>query len=331
MRAQEIDCFARALACQPEQIGIFDLLSGAPTVRQLDPVDMVCLGGSGDYSVAVGGAWLPPALEAMRELCDLNKPTFASCWGFQAMARALGGTVVTDLGRAELGTVPVTLTPAGREDPVFGHFGPEIRTHMGHQDIVDSLPDSAVLLGSTDLVTNQAFRIDGKPIYCTQFHPELTLTTYMQRVWNYPWYVERIVGVPLEKFAPTCTETPEANQLLRRFVTHVFDTTRPSPLAPSPLAPHHSPLTTRPSPLAPHHSPLTTRPSPLAPHHSPLTTRPSPLAPHHSPLTTRPSPLAPHHSPLTTRPSPLAPHHSPLTTRPSPLAPGEGRVVRGEW
>ncbi|MFV1965802.1 MAG: type 1 glutamine amidotransferase [Pirellulaceae bacterium] len=223
MRGQEIECFARALDCGPEQIGIFDLLSGAPTVRQLDPVDMVLLGGSGDYSVAEGGTWLSPALEAMRELYDLNKPTFASCWGFQAMARALGGNVVTDLGRAELGTVPVQLTPAGREDPIFGHVGPELRTHMGHQDRVDQLPDNARLLASTDRVRNQAFCVDGKPIYCTQFHPELTLSTFLERVVNYPWYVERIAGVPLEAFVATCEETPEANALLRRFVTHVFE------------------------------------------------------------------------------------------------------------
>jgi GMP synthase (glutamine-hydrolysing) len=222
MRDQEVTCFARALNCDPDQIGIFDLLSGAPTVRQLDPIDMVLLGGSGDYSVAEGGSWLPPALEAMRELYDLNKPTFASCWGFQAMARALGGRVVTDLNRAELGTVPVYLTGAGREDPVFGHCGPDLQTHMGHQDIVDELPKNTILLASSDKVINQAFRVVGKPIYCTQFHPELTQATFLERVGAYPWYVERIAGLPLDVFISRCGETPAANQLLQRFVTLVF-------------------------------------------------------------------------------------------------------------
>ena len=113
MRQQEVDCFARAFQCDPCQILVHDLLAGAPTLSQLDAVDMVVLGGSGDYSVAEGGDWLPPVLEAMRELFDLSKPTFASCWGFQALAKALGGEVVTDLRRAELGTVEVFLTDQG--------------------------------------------------------------------------------------------------------------------------------------------------------------------------------------------------------------------------
>ncbi|MFG0261332.1 MAG: type 1 glutamine amidotransferase, partial [Novipirellula sp. JB048] len=94
MCAQEVDCFARALGCDAQRIRVFDLLSGVPTVEQLDQVDVVLLGGSGAYSVARGGDWILPALEAMRELFELGKPTFASCWGHQAMAQALGGEVV---------------------------------------------------------------------------------------------------------------------------------------------------------------------------------------------------------------------------------------------
>ena len=84
-------CFLTA-----RQIQVYDLLSGVPALRQLNDVDVVLLGGSGDYSVAAGGDWLQPALETMRELYELGKPTFASCWGFQALAKALGGEVITE-------------------------------------------------------------------------------------------------------------------------------------------------------------------------------------------------------------------------------------------
>ena len=107
MRLQEVGCFSRALRCDPEQIELFDLLTGAPDDSRLGRVDVVLLGGSGDYSVAQGGSWLGPALGAMRHLVEIAKPTFASCWGSQAMARALGGEVVTDMDRAELGTIEV--------------------------------------------------------------------------------------------------------------------------------------------------------------------------------------------------------------------------------
>ena len=70
MRRQEIGCFQRALDCGADRIEVFDLLAGVPTKRQLDQVDVVLIGGSGDYSVAEGGPWLDLALETMRELCE---------------------------------------------------------------------------------------------------------------------------------------------------------------------------------------------------------------------------------------------------------------------
>lgn len=221
MIPQEVDCFAEALGCGVEQILAFDLLTGVPTHAQTAAVDAVLLGGSGDYSVARGGPWLAAALDAMRDLHRLSKPTFASCWGFQAMARALGGEVVTDLSCAELGTEELQLTAEGAQDPVFGPLGSPFLAHVGHQDTVTRLPADAELLASTDRVTNQAFRIVGKPIYCTQFHPELTVQSMVERLTTYPEYIPKIIGVPLEEFVAGLQETPEANQLLRRFVNDI--------------------------------------------------------------------------------------------------------------
>lgn len=218
MRRQEVDCFARALGCDPVQIRVHDLLAAVPTVDQLNQVDVVLLGGSGDYSVAEGGEWLPPALEAMRELYVLSKPTFASCWGFQALAKAMGGEVVTDRSRAELGTVEVFLTDAGREDPLFSSLGDRFLAPMGHQDCVVALPPGAVRLASSEKVANQAFRFPGKPIYCTQFHPELNLEALIQRVRAYPQYVQSITGESIDAFSRRCQETPASNQLLKRFL-----------------------------------------------------------------------------------------------------------------
>ncbi len=224
MRQQEVGCFARAFRCPPDQIRPQDLLRGVPTRRQLDAVDVVLLGGSGDYSVAEGGAWFEVAMDSMRELYELSKPTFASCWGFQAMARAMGGEVVTDMSRAELGTLSLRLTEAGRRDEVFETLGSTFLAQMGHQDIVDRLPDDAILLASTDRVENQAFRFADKPIYCTQFHPELDRRALLERVRAYPQYIERIAGITLDEFNVRSRDTPQAEGLLRRFIEHVFGT-----------------------------------------------------------------------------------------------------------
>jgi len=222
MCPQELGCFARALHCAPEQIRTFNLLNDRPGGSVLDAVEVVLLGGSGDYSVAQGGPWLERVLDTMRDLHARSMPTFASCWGFQAMAKALGGEVVTDLARAELGTLQLRLTEAGEHDPLFGTLGPLPLVHMGHQDLVERLPADAVLLASTDRVENQAFRFVGKPIYCTQFHPELTVRAMTERLRAYPEYVEKIAGITIEAFLQTLAETPETNALLRRFVRQVF-------------------------------------------------------------------------------------------------------------
>jgi len=168
--------------------------------------------------VAAGGPWWPSASENMILLYDISKPTFASCWGFQALARALGGKVVTDLSRAEVGTIEVSGTRAASDDPVFGPAPSQIDVQSGHQDIVERLPDDAVCLASSDRVINQAMTFPGKPIYATQFHPELDRQSLIERIEAYPQYVKNITGLTVEEFIDQCRESPHSVALLRRFV-----------------------------------------------------------------------------------------------------------------
>ena len=222
MRQQEVESFARALGAQADQIRVFDILRERLPKSKLDEGDMILLGGSGHYSAAGEGEWLEHALDSLRLVHAAAKPTFASCWGFQAMARALGGRVIHDLGRAELGTHRLFLTEAGKADPVFGPLGATFSGQMGHEDRVVELPPGAVLLASSERVENQAYKIDGLPIYCTQFHPELNCRDLLQRVAAYPQYIWRIAGMPPERFSEMIEETPETEALLQRFVRLVF-------------------------------------------------------------------------------------------------------------
>ena len=231
MRHQEVRCFARALNCQLRQIEVLDLLSGPPTRGHLKEVDVVLMGGSGEYSVAAGGDWLPPILEGLQQIYDIGKPAFASCWGFQAMAKALGGEVITDQVRAEVGCYAIRLSDEGLRDPVIGPLGPTFLAAEGHQDIVTKLPPEAVLLASTTGVAHQAFTFPDKPIYCTQFHPELDRAALIERVEVYPEYVERVLGVTLEEFAAGCQETPVAGRILRRFLNHLMSDNKLMPSA----------------------------------------------------------------------------------------------------
>ncbi len=217
IRVQEVRCFAQQLGCRTSAIEVVDFLIRGPTPSELKRADVVLLGGSGHYSAAGEGEWLERAFDALRTLYRLAKPTFASCWGFQAMARAMGGRCVFDPKHAELGTIDLQLTDAGRADPLFGALPHAFEGLAGHEDCVVELPADAVRLASSESVVNQAFCFANKPIYCTQFHPELDRSAFLERVQAYPEYVARIVKVPYQEFAVRCRETPAANTILRQF------------------------------------------------------------------------------------------------------------------
>jgi len=222
MAAQEVLCFARSLPCTSSNIEVFDLLSGAPSTLTLKKTDVVLIGGSGEHSVVRGGPWLSRALDTMTELYAKSRPTFASCWGFQAMAQALGGTVVTDRDRAEVGTAWVELTHDGEADPVFGPLGKRFRVPIGHEDVVTEIPKNARLLASSDLVENQAFVFLDKPIYATQFHPELNRADLVARLTKYTEYLPLTGHKSIKEFEDNTPETPESESILPRFLKEVL-------------------------------------------------------------------------------------------------------------
>lgn len=222
MRIHELQAFAAALGVAADRFTPIDLLSTRPTTGQLDATDVVLLGGSGEFSAAAEGDWIEQSLDVLRELATRRQPTFASCWGFQAMARALGGTVIHDPATAEVGTHELFLTEAGQHDPVFAPLGQRFLAQMGHEDCVSILPESVTLLACSQRNKYQAYRLDDAPIYCTQFHPELSRTDLQARVEAYPQYIERIAGMPAEEFIETLSETTGSAALLCRFVETVL-------------------------------------------------------------------------------------------------------------
>ena len=222
MRVHEIQSFARALGCARAQIDPMNFLAERPSRARLQKTDMVLIGGSGDYSAVTGGPWLESVLDTIRELYVTGKPTFGSCWGFQAIALALGGKVETNPVHAEIGALQLHLSEEGMRDPVFGPVGSPFLAHCGHQDTVMRMPVDAVWLAFSERTRNQALKMKDAPMYGTQFHPELRLADIHMRFERYPEYVTRIADVPFDDLRRTLAETPETNKLLRRFVRLVF-------------------------------------------------------------------------------------------------------------
>lgn len=222
MRSQEISCFAEALGLSHGQIETWDLLTRQPEAEILRLYDVLFFGGSGEYSSLGEEPWLLATLDFLRRVYEAGKPTFASCWGFQALGRALGGTMANDPNNAEVGTHQLFLTPHGARDPIFGQLPAEFLVQTGHRDRLIQLPPDAVLLASSHRVDNQAYRFRGKPIYATQFHPELSDSRLRQRMIQYPQYTDPKANTTAMQVLEELKPTTESNSLLSRFMEHVF-------------------------------------------------------------------------------------------------------------
>jgi len=220
MRRQEIKAFAKNAGCSSDEINTCDLLE-ADCRTEINQAELVFIGGSGSYGVVGDEAWLTRALSTMRYLYDIKKPTFASCWGFQALVKAMGGEVVTDLNQAELGTPNLNLTREGKDDPIFKQMPDSFPVVEGHKEIAIKLPSDAVLLASTSQVKNQALRFKGRPIWATQFHTEINLRDLIERVEAYPEYLEKITGESVEEFKQRVSETTDAATLPKKFVNYI--------------------------------------------------------------------------------------------------------------
>lgn len=185
----------------------------------LDGVDAVLIGGAGAYSVVDTFDWTPGLVGLCHACADRGVPLFGSCWGHQFIARAFGGIVVHDPERAELGTHAVRLTEAGRADALFSTLPEAFGTQTGHHDRVAELPSGAVELATNDVAPFQAFRLDGAPVYGTQFHTELDEATERSRLLAYrAYYPELADDVVFQATLDGLRPTPEADDLLRRFL-----------------------------------------------------------------------------------------------------------------
>ena len=216
--------FAEMANIDVGQIVAFDLLKEMPTLDQIQGHDALMVGGSGAYYVTKGN--LPgfeKLLEVLREVVEVGHPTFASCFGFQLLVEALGGNVVYDPDNMEVGTYQLRLTPAGERDELFGYLPAVFRAQLGHKDRADTLPKGVINLASGDNTPIQALRVPGKPIWATQFHPELSREENLKRFNRYlDGYAALMSQDEIQQTLARFDHSPEANELIARFLNLVF-------------------------------------------------------------------------------------------------------------
>jgi GMP synthase (glutamine-hydrolysing) len=136
--------------------------------------------------------WLAGEKRYLREAVARDIPVWGVCLGAQLLAAALGARVYRG-PEAEVGLLPVELTEAAADDPVFGDAPRSIPTLQWHGDTFD-LPEDATLLARSPAYRNQAFRVGRS--YGLQFHVEVTpeLAAQWGEVPAYADSLEAILG-----------------------------------------------------------------------------------------------------------------------------------------
>lgn len=217
MAAQELRCFSDS-AGLPDLIKVHAATTSLDE-RLLDSYDLFFFGGSGAYSVLDTHPWVRNMLDFFLKVVDHKVPAWASCFGFQGLALALGGEVNRDDARQELGTFPIDLTPAGQEDALFSCLPPTFYAQLGHHDHVDRLPSGVQLLATGRGIYNQAFKVEGAPFWATQFHPELRKETTLER-WRYyrDHYASEEQAREIDAVYEAAPDTEISQRVMRQFV-----------------------------------------------------------------------------------------------------------------
>ena len=208
VRLEERSSFATMAGVDETHVIPYDLLTSTPTLTEVRQYDALMVGGSGDYYVSKEN--LPNfegVLALLADVTAVGHPTFASCFGFQLLVKALGGEIMYDAKHAEVGTYELRLTKHGRSD-----------------DLASSLPKGVLHLAASEFAPFQALRVPDQPIWAVQFHPELTKTTNLARFRRYmAGYASMMDAAEVERTLARFDESPEANQLIGRFMQLVFD------------------------------------------------------------------------------------------------------------
>ena len=119
-------------------------------------------------------------LSLMDRIVERDFPFLGCCYGVGALGTAIGATV--DRSHPEpVAAVTVTLSKAGREEPLFAELPDVFDAFGGHKEAASWLPPQAVCLASSPDCPVQAFRV-GTNTYATQFHPELDLQGIITRI-----------------------------------------------------------------------------------------------------------------------------------------------------
>lgn len=221
-RDHEHVCFAARMGLTIEQVRCVSIFETELATLSYDDADAVLVGGAGQYSVLDA----IPAVAAFNEHLawmassptTAELPLFASCFGYQALVLGLGGEVIADEPRAEVGTYTLHPKSEAAGDPLFDTLPARFFAQLGHKDRASRLPAAVTDAAGSERAPHQALRVRGRPQFATQFHPELTAADNRSRFIRYmPEYGKLFGEAAATERLESHRPSPEANALLEHF------------------------------------------------------------------------------------------------------------------
>ncbi len=183
----EYEAMLRFGGLTPAQLRRIRLEAGPMPPLDLDEVSGVIVGGSPfttsdppEKKTAVQVRVETELAALVRAAVDRDVPFLGACYGVGTLGVVAGG-VVDGTYAEPVGAVPVSLTEAGRADPVFGALPDTFDAFVGHKEALRVPPPGAVVLATSPACPVQAFRL-GENLYATQFHPELDVPGIVTRI-----------------------------------------------------------------------------------------------------------------------------------------------------
>ena len=222
-RLEEWHSFAQFCQFQPEQIQIlnlFDQPQFGPEV--LKGYHGLLVGGSSEASVLEPEQYpfVPYAEALLRHCLAIDFPVFCSCFGHQLAVTALGGEVIRDQAGFEIGTLPIQLTQAAQQDPLYHDTPNNFYAVSVHRERALTTPPGCQLLAYTDACIH-SFRVNNKPFWTTQFHPEVSKQVLVERLALFKHhYCDD--DSHYQAIIAAAHQTPESHALLDKFVSRVL-------------------------------------------------------------------------------------------------------------
>ncbi len=220
---EEHQSFCDHSGLQESQIDIFNVFFDGPVSPEiLDGYDALFVGGSSTANVLQPDIYpfLNDCQALLRHCIHADFPVFASCFGFQLAVLALGGIVENDDSNFEMGSLPINLLPAAENDILLQDTPNPFLAITVHRQFSYSVPDGCIELARTKQCSH-AFRVDGKSFWAFQFHPEVDKQRMVERLTAYrKTYTKN--RAHLDRVLSAASDTPEANELLAKFVRRVL-------------------------------------------------------------------------------------------------------------